>query len=184
MVTVTSKIVVIGDGMVGKTTFVKSFLGGDVLEGYKPTIGVDIGRKAFMVEKEGQQHEIIYQIWDLSGQDSFQAIRKQFYSRCDGGIVIYDVTRPETFNNVPNWVEELFEQTGPIPIVLVANKIDLLSDKTDDFVKTEEGQQLASTLSLQSGLQTAFVEASALYRKNNLKPFIELGLTILAKNGI
>ena len=79
---VTYKIVICGDFAVGKTTFVRTFLDEDkaLLEGYKPTIGVDIGRKIFTLNSK----ELIFQIWDLSGQKSFETIRPQFYNRTDG----------------------------------------------------------------------------------------------------
>ncbi|MFX1539118.1 MAG: Rab family GTPase, partial [Promethearchaeota archaeon] len=111
MLASTSKIVMCGDYGVGKTTFVKLFLGGEIVGGYKPTIGVDIGRKNFTIN----HMSITFQIWDLSGQESFHSIRKQFYSRTNGAILIFDVSRRETYQNIPRWIDELLEQTGKIP---------------------------------------------------------------------
>ncbi|MFW9905991.1 MAG: GTP-binding protein [Candidatus Thorarchaeota archaeon] len=170
----TSKIVVCGDYGVGKTTFVKLFLGGEIVGGYKPTIGVDIGRKIFYVDDT----QIIFQIWDLSGQKSFHSIRKQFYSRTNGAILIFDVSRRETYQNITRWTRELLEQTGKIPIVLVANKIDL-RDESTEVVTTEEGEHLSRVISNQTGITTPFVEASAIRQEKNLEPFMLLGKTIL-----
>ena len=177
MLTNTSKIVVCGDYGVGKTTFVKLFLGGEIVGGYKPTIGVDIGRKIFQVDDV----QITFQIWDLSGQESFHSIRKQFYSRTNGAILIFDVSRRETFKNITRWTNELLEQTGMIPIVLVANKIDL-RDNLTEVVTTEEGEHLARLISDQTGITTPFVEASAVRHQKNLEPFILLGKTILEQS--
>ncbi len=174
MITSTSKIVMCGDYGVGKTTFVKLFLGGEIVGGYKPTIGVDIGRKIFDID----QRRIAFQIWDLSGQESFLSIRKQFYSRTNGAILIFDISRRETYHNMTRWTEELLEQTGKIPIVLVGNKIDL-RDELTEFVATEEGELLSKDISNQTGIITPFVEASALRHHQNLEPFILLGKTIL-----
>ncbi len=176
MVTITTKVVMCGDFAVGKTTFVQLFLGGVILEKYKPTIGVDIGRKVFEIE----QRKIIFQIWDLSGQQSFKSIRRQFYSRADGAILIFDVSRRESYQNILNWAEEMLEQTGKIPIVLVANKIDL-RDQSSEFVTINEGKSLSELISSQTGLTTPFVEASAIKQQNNLEPFIMLGKAILKR---
>ncbi len=113
------KIVICGDYAVGKTTFVYSFLDEDksLLKGYKPTIGVDIGRKSFVIEP--LPYNIIFQLWDLSGQQSFKTVRKQFYNRSDGAILVFDVGRRESFDNLNTWLSEMIEQTGRIPIVLV-----------------------------------------------------------------
>jgi len=174
MEAITSKIVMCGDFAVGKTTFVKLFLGGEILGGYKPTIGVDIGRKNFDIN----QQRIVFQIWDLSGQQSFQSIRRQFYSRTNGAILVFDVSRRETYQNIYQWTDELIEQTGKLPIVLVGNKIDL-RDQTSEAVTTEEGKFLSEAISNKIGIQTPFVEASAINKQNNLEPFILLGKTIL-----
>jgi small GTP-binding protein len=165
-----------GDYSVGKTTFVKQFLGGDVLNGYKATVGVDIGRKAFNINSD----EITFQIWDLSGQQTFSPIRKQFYSNTNGGILIYDISRRETYDNILNWTDEMLEQTGKIPIVLVANKIDL-KDQIEDTVTASEGKSLSEIISRQTAIETPFIEASALYQKNNLEPFYHLARTILSR---
>lgn len=177
MVIITSKIIICGDFAVGKTTFVKSFLGGEILKGYKPTIGVDIGKKVFDIE----ENKIIFQIWDLSGQQSFQSIRHQFYSRSDGAILIFDISRRESYQNILLWTEEMLKQTGLIPIVLVANKIDL-RNQTNDPITNVEGKKLSKTISQQTAIETPFVEASALQQYNNLKPFISLGKMILQRH--
>lgn len=174
MVTITSKIVMCGDYSVGKTTFVKLFLGGEIQGGYKPTIGADIGRKIFDID----QRRIIFQIWDLSGQQSFQSIRRQFYSRTNGAILVFDVSRRKTYKNIHQWTKELLDQTGKIPIILVGNKIDL-RDQYSESVTKKEGKKLAEVISNQTGVPTPFVEASAIQKKNNLEPFSLLGKTIL-----
>ncbi len=169
------KVVICGDYAVGKTTFVYSFLDEDksLLEGYKPTIGVDIGRKSFIIEP----HNIIFQLWDLSGQQSFKTVRKQFYNRSDGAILVFDVGRRESFDNLNTWLSEMIEQTGKIPIVLVANKIDL----DDRKVSSQEAKTFATEITKSTGLETPYIEASAINRHNNLDPFITLG-KILVNN--
>ena len=176
MVTITSKVIIGGDFAVGKTTLVKRFLGVDLAEGYKPTIGVDIGRKVLKLEN----HTIVLQIWDLSGQPTFKSIRKEFYTRTSGGILVYDVSRRESFQNISKWTEELLEHSKKVPIALVANKIDLRT-KSDDPVSTKEGESLSNDISHQTGFKSPFIEASALFEQKNLEPFLNIARVLLSQ---
>ena len=176
---ITLKVVICGDFAVGKTTFVRSFLNSDnrVLKGYKPTIGVDIGRKTFKIDSK----RIILQIWDLSGQQAFKAIRPQFYKRSDGSILVFDVTRKKSFDHLTLWLEELLEQTGQIPVVLVGNKIDL-KEKCAEVISSQEAQAFANHISTLTGKDTPYIEASATERQNNLEPFVLLGRLLLPQS--
>ncbi|MHA1994513.1 MAG: Rab family GTPase [Candidatus Hodarchaeales archaeon] len=174
----TYKVVICGDFAVGKTTFVKTFLDEDsaFLEGYKPTMGVDIGRKIFTLDST----ELTYQIWDLSGQQTFKMIRPQFYNRSDGVILVFDITRRESFTNLSSWLEEILIQTGIIPLVLVGNKIDLL-ESSEETVSHQEAQEFANQISSMTGLITPYIQASAINRQNNYDPFVALGKLLIEK---
>lgn len=165
-----------GDYAVGKTTFVQVFLGGKAENGYRATIGVDIGKRVFEIGV----HKIVFQIWDLSGQQSFKMIRRQFYRRTDGALLIYDVSRRETYQNIIQWKKELFQQTDVIPIVLIANKIDL-RETSEDFISIKEGKTLANTISEEIGQEIPYFEASSIQQKNISEPFRTLGKTILSR---
>ena len=179
MRTIICKVILCGDYSVGKTTFVQLFMGGDILGGYKPTIGADIGKRSYQIN----DHTLLFQIWDLSGQESFQTVRRKFYSRSDGAILVYDVSRRESYRNIDRWKAEVFQVTGTIPIVLVGNKIDLRSSE-EDCVNTTEGESLRKKLSNEMEIPVPFVEASAIHKQNNLEPFIQLGELILQKYGV
>jgi small GTP-binding protein len=165
---ITLKVVICGDFAVGKTSLVRSFLDNQngFLEGYKPTIGVDIGRKVFTINSQ----RIFFQIWDLSGQPTFKSIRPQFYKRSDGGILVFDVTRKDSFNHLSNWLEELLEQTGQIPIILVGNKIDL-KEEANEIITSDQAHTFADHISTLTGMNTPYIEASAITHYNNLEPF-------------
>lgn len=178
MTDITVKVVICGDYAVGKTTFVKSFINEEdsLLGEYKPTIGVDIGRKAFFIESRN----IVFQLWDLSGQQTFKAVRPQFYNRSDGCILVFDVTNKKSFTNLTFWLNEMIERTGPIPIVLVGNKIDLRSEEIEG-ISLSEANDYAKYISSRTGEDTPYVEASAIRKLNNLDPFILLGKILLPK---
>ncbi len=174
------KICLLGEWGVGKTTLVRSYLGGETTETYKATIGVDIGSKDLKVNYGGRIHHVVLQLWDLGGQQSLKNIRKNFYASAVGGIVVYDITRPETLKKVPMWLDELWNAVGIVPIVLVGNKIDL-REKGLGKITTDEGQRVANEIKAKIQMPVPFVEASALRHENSDKPFEELATLILEK---
>ena len=64
-------------------------------------------------------------IWDIAEQDDFAQLRKAYYQNTSGAFFVFDTTRPETIERVDEWIDALFSVTGPIPLVLIENKIDL-----------------------------------------------------------
>ena len=101
----TCKIIVVGDFAVGKTSFIKRYLTESFTFDYKPTVGVDIFTKQVIL----RENKIVFQFnfWDIAGQELFQQIRKKFYEGADAAFLIYDCTRPETFQNIPKWDIEI-----------------------------------------------------------------------------
>ena len=125
------KIILIGDESVGKTSIRERYLGQGFPIQYLPTLGAD-----FSVKNEtilGQ--EISFQIWDLAGQPVFETIRKMYYQGARGAFIVCDVSNPESVTNITNWVSELWKQNGrgPIPFVILGNKIDLRQTGEDCF---------------------------------------------------
>ena len=138
--TVRVKIVLIGDGMVGKTTLVKSFLKGTAISdtSYKRTVGADIFVKNDIYEFDSfGKVAFNWMIWDLAGQPTFKMVRGQYYKGAQAGIAVFDVSRPQTFKNLHYWIAEMFKHAGgPKPLIIVGNKIDL---KRADVRKIEAG---------------------------------------------
>lgn len=80
------------------------------------------------------------QLWDLAGQPHFSSVRPVFYRGSVGGIMVFDVTRRETFNNIHVWYNEFSQVTGVLPFALLANKTDLVDQRQ---VGREEGEAYA-----------------------------------------
>ncbi len=178
---VSVKIVLIGDGMVGKTTMVKSFLMGKAIAdtSYRRTIGADIFIKEaiYTIEPLGDL-KFKWLIWDLAGQPIFREVRGEYYRGAQAGIAVFDVSRPDTFKNIPYWISEFFKHSGgPKPIVLVGNKVDL-RDKIP-CLPPEQGQNYAERLSQATGLPVSYLEASALHNINVEIVFEKLAETII-----
>ncbi len=152
------KIVMLGDGAVGKTAMTTRFTQNFFDSDYKRTIGSDFAIKRLTVENDGIDTQVTLQVWDLAGQPRFESVRQGFYRGSRGGLLLYDVTRRRTFLNVENWKEEAFKNLqNEIPLVLVANKVDL---KDSRVVTTEEGEKYAK----KNGF--IYVESSALTGEN------------------
>lgn len=116
------KVIVIGDGAVGKTSLTTHFAYGRFIEYYKMTIGVDF----FVKDVRIKDDDIVrLQIWDTAGQERFAFMRPSYYEGASGGFLVYDVMRPDTFNHLDRWLREVYEKCGRIPLFVLGNKIDL-----------------------------------------------------------
>ncbi|MHA1608209.1 MAG: GTP-binding protein [Candidatus Freyarchaeota archaeon] len=119
------KVVVVGDGGVGKTSITMRFSQGIFRESYKMTIGVDFAVKTIEVDTPFGRRLVKYQVWDQSGQERFAHIRPLYYRGAIGSLCVYDVTNYESFEHLPSWIEEVEQYCGDIPMILVGNKRDL-----------------------------------------------------------
>jgi len=123
------------------------------------TIGVEFGAKT--IQLSGKTIKI--QIWDTAGQEAFQAITRTYYKGAIGALLVYDITRKETFTHVTKWLEEVKNNSSKsITVILIGNKKDL-EDKRQ--VSYEEGEALAKD----NGLM--FLETSAKTSYNVVEAF-------------
>ncbi|UCE13087.1 MAG: GTP-binding protein [Candidatus Heimdallarchaeota archaeon] len=173
------KIVLIGDGGVGKTAIRERYLGKGFRSQYLLTIGADFA----MRDDTTNGIPVRYQIWDLAGQQRFDAVREVYYKGALGGLLVYDVTRTDSFFNTPKWINELWTHNskGRVPIVLVANKIDI-KGSTDDTVSSEQGRIFTnklSNLTKSEGFACNYIETSAKTGVNIQAAFSLLGENIM-----
>ena len=144
------KILILGDSKVGKSCFLTRYADKTYQEDYLSTIGMDYKIKNYELENG----DIIkLYIWDTAGQDRFRSITSNYYKGADGIILIYDITKQETFNNVRNWITSIKEEApAKVVLVLVGNKVD---DEKNRAVQQSEGEKIADEYNL------PFLECSA-----------------------
>jgi len=119
------KLILVGDGGVGKTTFVKRHMTGEFEKKYVATMGVEVHPLRFYTNL-GQ---VIFNCWDTAGQEKFGGLRDGYYIGGDSAIIMFDLTARATYRNVPHWYKDLNRVCESIPIVLCGNKVDVKDRK-------------------------------------------------------
>ncbi|MFX0001151.1 MAG: Rab family GTPase [Candidatus Hodarchaeota archaeon] len=135
------KITVIGDGRVGKTSLIKKFTLGAFKTDYVETIGAQFSK--YDKEIDGDNIRLIF--WDIAGQRDFDFLRPSFYRESDAAIIVYSLEENDlgssSFEHISNWNEDLKRFCGDIPIVVFANKSDLINE---DELELSEIQKIVS----------------------------------------
>ena len=164
------KLILGGEGGVGKTSMVHRFVDDSFQTDYKSTIGTSIMKK--QCNFEDLDSKVRFVMWDLAGQAQFQRVRQTYLSNAEAGILVFDVTRKETFDAVNKWFEEIMGVSKSISLILVGNKIDLVEDRK---VTKEEAEALAKKLNL------SYFEASAKTGENVNDAFKMLALQMIKR---
>jgi len=133
------KMVLFGDGGVGKTSLVDRFINDRFEENYICTLGYNVYEKQIRHENS----VISFMIWDIGGQERFRDLRKKYAEGANVAFLVYNITDRNSFLNIKQWKADLDEFTGSIPFILIGNKMDLGSKRQ---ISLEEGKKLASEI--------------------------------------
>ncbi|VVA92898.1 unnamed protein product [Arabis nemorensis] len=156
------KVVLTGDSGVGKSNLLSRFTRNDFSHDSRATIGVEFATRSIQCDDK----IVKAQIWDTAGQERYRAITSAYYRGAVGALLVYDVTRHVTFENVERWLKELRDHTDAnIVIMLVGNKADLRHLRA---ISTEEARAFAEREN------TFFMETSALEAVNVDNAFTEV----------
>jgi small GTP-binding protein len=116
-----AKLVLVGDGGVGKTSLIKRHQTGEFERKYIPTLGVEITYLTFSTTRG----LLTFEIWDTAGQERFGGLREGYYIEAQCAIIMFDLTSLVSYRSVPSWHRDLVRTCPGIPVVLVGNKADL-----------------------------------------------------------
>ena len=144
------KIIIIGDSGVGKSNILGRYLHNEFHEDTKSTVGVEFGSKKMVIENTS----IKLQIWDTAGEERYRSITSAYYKGSKGCFIVYDITNPQSFEDIQKWYEEI-KRSGDkgVSIILVGNKCDLENERK---ISTEAGKNKAKEMNC------PFYETSAL----------------------
>ncbi len=177
-----AKILLIGEGAVGKTSLRNQYLNKTIDTDYLPTLGADFVGKEVVIKTNSGWKDLKFQIWDLAGQPTFKQIRAMYYRGAVGILFIFDVTRPETLFSIEKWVEELVKNVviPEVSLCIIGNKTDL---RTDTSVTTEIAKRIIDE-DLTQNYQIftnniEYLETSAKTGENVERAFQALGEKIL-----
>lgn len=173
------KVVLAGDGAVGKTSIRERYMGRGFESSYLKTIGADFASKKIQTNEDA----IAFQIWDLAGQESYQAVRSTFYKGAAAAIFVFDCQDPTTMTNLTNWLDEALKgsNNGILVYFIIANKVDL-EDKRR--VSQEMALEFCNRLEVERGIHFYYSETSALTGQNIQETFDFLAYKLLEANNI
>jgi Ras-related protein Rab-2A len=155
-----ARYIIIGDTGVGKSCLLLQFTDKRFQQVHDLTIGVEFGARMITIDNK----QIKLQIWDTAGQESFRSITRSYYRGAAGALLVYDITRRETFNHLTSWLDDARQHSNSnMTIMLIGNKSDLEHRRA---VSAEEGQQFANEH------QLIFLETSAKTAANVEEAFI------------
>lgn len=163
------KVVLIGDSGVGKTNLLSRYTRNEFDAESKTTIGVEFSTRNMVIKGK----TIRAQIWDTAGQERYRAITSVYYRQAVGALVVYDITKKHTFDNLHKWLGELKQHADPnVCVMVVGNKTDLKQHRT---VTHDEGRTFSDDKKF------SFIETSALDSTNVGEAFNNLLVDIYKK---
>lgn len=137
------KVLLIGDGAVGKTSLVRKFVMDKFDDKYITTIGTKITKKDIHYKNPDGEIVLTLMLWDILGQKGYTSIQSSSYRGAEGALIVCDLTRKDTLaSTVDYWIPELRKVVGNIPLVFVGNKCDLVENRqiSEDELKATATQ--------------------------------------------
>ncbi|MFX1377964.1 MAG: GTP-binding protein [Promethearchaeota archaeon] len=158
------KVIIVGPPAVGKTSLLNRFVNNEFDLSYKLTIGVDFLTKN--IEYEPSKIAKL-QIWDIGAQDRFKFLHRSFYEGAFGALVVFDLSRQQTFMGMKTWVSEMRSiLPDNIPKIIIGNKCDLIPDvgqvidrnEVEEYIKKEGCRYIETSAKTGDNVEKAFYE--------------------------
>ncbi len=164
------KVCLLGDGAVGKTSLIRKFVFDSFDDKYIMTFGTKVSKKEVSISRNGQDFNMTFLIWDILGQRVHDNVHSAYYQGAAGAFIVCDATRLETLEHMEDWIKVFREVNKDAPVVLLANKTDLVADMK--FGQNELGE-LAARYKMKSHMTSAKTGAHV------EESFLELGNEII-----
>lgn len=136
------KVLLLGDGAVGKTSLIRKFVTDKFDDKYITTIGTKITKKDLEYDTQDGELVLTLMIWDILGQKGYKSIQASSYRGAEGAMIVCDLTRKETLDSIKEyWIPELQKVAGNVPMIFVGNKCDLIDERqiSEDELKAAAG---------------------------------------------
>ncbi len=157
------KVIILGPGAVGKTSLLNRFVHNEFDLSYKLTLGVDFLTKN--IEYEPSKIAKL-QIWDIGGQERFKFLHRSFYEGAFGALVVFDLSRHQTFSSMKEWLSEMRSILNEIPTTIIGNKSDLMSQignvidrkEVENYAKSKGCSYIETSAKTGDNVEVAFLE--------------------------
>ena len=124
------KVVIAGEGAVGKSSFLNKVIHDIFDEKSEMTRGIDFFSASGKIQVEGESYDLI--LWDFAGQDHFREILRDFVDGASGALLLFDMSRFNTLDKLEEWIE-ILTKYAPIPILILGTKFDLVDHEIDSY---------------------------------------------------
>lgn len=170
------KICLIGDAAVGKTSLIRKYVEDKFDDKYIVTLGTKVTVKELSIKEQSAQKPayVTLMIWDILGQREFKRLQTSYYRGANGALIVADITRKETLQNIHDWILSLFNNVGKVPLVLLLNKHDLTKQAT---ITSKDLEEVISKWNI------PYLYTSAKTGENVEKAFHKIGEMLLRKKG-
>ncbi|GMH38179.1 hypothetical protein BSKO_06063 [Bryopsis sp. KO-2023] len=137
------KVLVVGNGGVGKTSLIRRFCKGIFTDEYKKTIGVDFLERT--LHNKSLEEDFKMMVWDTAGQEEFDSITRTYFRGAGAAVLVYSTTDRAAFDAIPRWKARVEAECGDIAMAIVQNKVDLIDQAA---MSNEEAEDMARKLGL------------------------------------
>ena len=161
---VACQLLIIGDSCVGKTSLLTRYTTGTFKEEYIATVGID-----YYTKNETINDKIIsIKLWDTVGQERYKALTQNFFKNAEGVMVVYDITKVESFDNLKFWINSIKQNMENkniiIPVIIIGNKVDMedlreiSNENAENFAKENNYKYFETSAKTGEGIDNAVRE--------------------------
>jgi small GTP-binding protein len=127
---VKSKVVLLGDGGVGKTSLIRRFVVDQYSDDYITTVGTKVSKRSVSLSRAAADIEMSMQIWDVLGQKGYSGVQETAIKGAQGVLLVYDATFEDSRRSLEDyWIPAVWRLSGRVPMVIAGNKADLVADR-------------------------------------------------------